>query len=159
MLFYMVVSVYLLYSLNLILVPVPYATPKWPIIVRATELHLQHLVVLLEYSFKLHSIRYCAWFLLCQHWWLDKGLSRVFKGQTGFEFWVLCFRFLCSSFSSFGCFVFESWVLRFRVLGALFSSLGCFIFQFWVLRFRVLGASFSSLGWFVFEFWVLRFRV
>ena len=34
-------------SLNLILVPVPYATPKWPI-VGATELHLQHLVVLLE---------------------------------------------------------------------------------------------------------------
>ena len=34
-------------SLNLILASVPYATPKWPI-VRATELHLQHLVVLLE---------------------------------------------------------------------------------------------------------------
>ena len=28
--------------------------------------------------------------------------------------------------SSFGCFVFDSWVLRFRVLGASFSSFGCF---------------------------------
>ena len=27
--------------------------------------------------------------LLYQHWSLDKGLSRDFKGHTGFEFWVL----------------------------------------------------------------------
>ena len=45
-------------------------------------------------------------------WWLDKGLSRVFKGQTGFEFWVLRFR------------------VRFRVLGA-----SCFGLRFRVLRF------------------------
>ena len=63
-----------------------------------------------------------------------------FKGQTGFEFWVLRFRVLGASFSRFGCFVFEYWVLRFRVLGASFSSFGCFDFEFWVLRFRDLGA-------------------
>ena len=86
-------------------------------------------------------------------WWLDKGVSRVFKGQTGFEFRVLCFRVLGASFSRFECFVFEIWVLRFRVLGASFSSLGCFIFESWVLRFRDLGASCFSLC-----FRVLRFR-
>ena len=33
--------------LNLILAPVPHPPPKWPT-VRAMEMHLQHLVVLLE---------------------------------------------------------------------------------------------------------------
>ena len=42
-------------------------------------------------------------------WWLDKGLSRVFKGQTGFEFWVLRFRDLGAS-----CFSLRLRVLRFR---------------------------------------------
>ena len=43
-------------------------------------------------SSELHSFRHRAWFLLYQLWWLDKGLSRVFKVQTGFEFWGLRFR-------------------------------------------------------------------
>ena len=64
-------------------------------------------------------------------WWLDKGLSRVFRGQTVFEFWVLRFRVLGASFSIFGCFVFDFWVLRFRDLGA-----SCFGLRFRVLRFR-----------------------
>ena len=58
--------------------------------------------------------------------------------------------------SRFGCFVFEFWVLRFRDLGASFSSfgcfvfeIGCFVFEIWVLRFRDLGASFSRFGCFV----------
>ena len=38
------------------------------------------------------------------------------------------------------CFVFEFWVLRFRVLGASFSSFGCF-----VLRSSFSSASFSKL--------------
>ena len=42
-------------------------------------------------------------------WWLDKGLSRVFKGQTGFEFWVLRFRDLGAS-----CLGLYFRVLRFR---------------------------------------------
>ena len=73
-------------------------------------------------------------------WWLDKGLSRVFKGQTGFEFWVLRFRFLGASFSRFGCSVFEFWVLCFRDLGASFSRFGYF-----VLRSSFSSASFSKL--------------
>ena len=73
-------------------------------------------------------------------WLLDKGLSRVLKGQTGFEFWVLRFRFLGASFSRFGCSVFEFWVLRFRDLGALFSRFGCF-----VLRSSFSSASVSKL--------------
>ena len=61
--------------------------------------------------------------------------SRVYKGQTGVEF--------------FGCFVFEIGC-RFRDLGASCSSFGCFVFEFWVLRFRsILGASFSRFGCFV----------
>ena len=59
-------------------------------------------------------------------------------------------------FRDLGVFVFEFWVLRFRDLGASFSSFGCFVFEFWVLRFRSrvlrfrdLGASFSSFGCFV----------
>ena len=70
-------------------------------------------------------------------------------GVFVFEFWVLRFRVLgasCSSFGCFvfeiGCFVFEIWALRFRVLGASFL-------RFRGLRFRVLGASFSSFGCFV----------
>ena len=39
-----------------------------------------------------------------------------------------------------GCFVFEIWVLRFRVLGASFSSFGCF-----VLRSSFSSTSFSKL--------------
>ena len=73
-------------------------------------------------------------------WWLDKGLSRVFKGQTGFEFRVLRFRDLGALFSSFGCFVFKIWVLQFRDLGGLFSRFGCF-----VLRPSFSSASFSKL--------------
>ena len=92
-------------------------------------------------------------------WWLDKGLPRVFKGQTVFEFRVFRFRGLGASFSSFGCFVFETWVVRFRVLGASFSRFGCSVFESWVLCFRDLGGPFSSFGCFVFEIWVLRFRV
>ena len=60
---------------------------------------------------------------------LTRGLSRVFKGQTGFEFWVLRFRFLRASFSSLGCFVFEFWVLRFRDSRASFSRFGCFVLR------------------------------
>ena len=63
-------------------------------------------------------------------WWLDKGLSRVFKGQTGFETWVLRFRVLGALFSRFRCFIFESWVLLFRDLGA-----SCFGLRFPVLCF------------------------
>ena len=59
---------------------------------------------------------------------------------SGFEFWVLRFRALGASFSSFRCFVFEMWVLRFRVLGASFSRFGCF-----VLRSSFSSASFSKL--------------
>ena len=51
---------------------------------------------------------------LHQHQLLDKGLSHVFKGQIGFEFWVLRFRDLGASFSSFG---------------ASFSSYGCFMLR------------------------------
>ena len=64
-------------------------------------------------------------------WWLCKGLSRVFKGQTGFEVWVVRFRVLGASFSIFGCFVFEIWMLGFQDLGA-----SCFRLCFRVLRFR-----------------------
>ena len=38
-------------------------------------------------------------------------MSRVFKGQTGFETWVLHFRALGASFLRFKCFIFKSWVL------------------------------------------------
>ena len=86
---------------------------------------------------------------------LDKRLSRVFKGETGFEFWLLRFRFWGASFSSFGCLVFRFWVLRFQVLGASFSSLGCSVFEIWVLRFRDLGASCFGLR---FRNYLLRTR-
>ena len=79
-------------------------------------------------------------------WWLDKRLSRVFKGQTGFEFWVLRFRDLGASFSRFGFSVFEFWVLCFEDLGASFWSLGCFVFEIWVLCVLVF-----VFEWFVFE--------
>ena len=55
--------------------------------------------------------------------------------QTDFDFWVVRFRFLGASFSTFGCSVFEFWVLHFRDLGASFSKFGCF----------VLRSSFSKL--------------
>ena len=45
-----------------------------------------------------------------------------------------------------GVFVFEFWVLRFRDLGASFSSFGCFVFEIWVLR-----ASVFVFECFVFE--------
>ena len=60
------------------------------------------------------------------------------KDRPVSSFWVLRFRDLGASFSSFGCFVFE---------------IGCFVFEFWVLRFRDLGASCFGL-----RFRVLRFR-
>ena len=44
-----------------------------------------------------------------------------------------------SKFSSFGCFVFEFWVLRFRDLGASFSSFGCLSrFELHSIRYRIL---------------------
>ena len=57
---------------------------------------------------------------------------------SGFEIWVLRFRDLGASFSSFGCFVFEIWVLRFRSRVLRFRDLGasCFGLRFRVLRFR-----------------------
>ena len=72
---------------------------------------------------------------------------------SGFEIWVLRFRDLGASFSSFGCFVFEFWVLRFR-------DLGVFVFEFWVLRFRSRVLRFRDLGasCFGLRFRVLRFR-
>ena len=73
--------------------------------------------------------------------WLDKGLSPVFKGQTGFEFWVLRFLVLGAPFSGFGGSVFEFWVLRFRVMGASFSRFGCFL-----LRSSFSSASFLKLS-------------
>ena len=49
--------------------------------------------------------------------------------------------------SRFGCFLgFDFWVLRFRDLGASFSSFGCFVFEIWVLR-----ASVFVFECFVFE--------
>ena len=57
-------------------------------------------------------------------------MSRVFKGQTGFETWVLHFQVLGVLFSRFRCFIFESWVLLFRDLGA-----SCFGLRLRVLRF------------------------
>ena len=74
------------------------------------------------------------------------GLSRVFKGQTGFKFRVLRFRDLGAPFSSFGCFVFEIWVLHFQDLGAPISRFGWFVFEIWVLR-----ASAFVLECFIFE--------
>ena len=52
-------------------------------------------------------------------------------GVFVFELWVLRFRVLSASFSSFGCFVFD---------------LGCFVFEIWVLR-----ASVFVFECFVFE--------
>ena len=49
-------------------------------------------------------------------------------------------------FRDLGVFVFEFWVLRFRDLGASFSSFGCFVFEIWVLR-----ASVFVFECFVFE--------
>ena len=72
-------------------------------------------------------------------WWLDKGLSRVFKGQTGFEFWVLRFRFLGASFSRFGCSVFEIWVLRASVF--VFE---CFVFE---TTDQPLRTPWATTGW------------
>ena len=68
------------------------------------------------------------------------------KDRPVSSFWVLRFRDLGASFSSFGCFVFEFWVLRFRDLGVFVFDLGCFVFEFWVLR-----ASLFVFECFVFE--------
>ena len=59
-------------------------------------------------------------------------------------------------FRDLGVFVFEFWVLRFRDLGASFSSFGCFVFEFWVLRFRSRVLRFRDLGASCFG---LRFRL
>ena len=59
--------------------------------------------------------------LLYQHWSLDKGLSRDFKGHFVFEFWVLRFQDLGTSSSRFGCF--GCFVLRSSFSSALFSKL------------------------------------
>ena len=74
-------------------------------------------------------------------------MSRVFKGQTGFQFRVLRFRVLSASFSRFGCSVFEFWVLCFRDLGAPFRGLGASFsrFGYFVLRSSFSSASFSKL--------------
>ena len=53
-------------------------------------------------------------------------------GASLSSFWVLRFRFVGASFSSFGCSVFEFWVLRFRDLGQLRASVfvfECFVFE------------------------------
>ena len=72
--------------------------------------------------------------------------SRVYKGQTGFEF-------LGASFSRFRD-------LRFRVLGASFSRLGASFSRFRGLRFRDRVLRFRDLGasCFGLRFRVLRFR-
>ena len=72
-------------------------------------------------------------------WWLDKGLSRVFKGQTGFEFWVLRFRDLGAS-----CFSLRLRVLRFRnyrFVAAMFAHM--FIRLIIQNRFHLLLKNFS----------------
>ena len=58
-------------------------------------------------------------------------------------------------FRDFGVFVFEFWVLRFRDLGASFSSFGCF-----VLRSSFSSASFSKLPLFCPRFvYVTYYRI
>ena len=112
-------------SLNLILAPVPYATPKRPI-VRAT------------------APRSSTWIVLnCILFVIVLDFCCVSIGDLTRD----CLVFLKDrQVSRFGCFVFEFWVLRFRDLGASFSSLGCFVFESWVLRAScfVLRSSFSS---------------
>ena len=147
-------------SLNLILAPVPYATPKRPM-VRATAprsstwIVLNCILFVIVLDFCCVSIgdltRDCLVFLK------DRQVSSF--GCFVFEIWVLRFRVSGALFSRFGCFVFEIWVLRFRVLGSSFSRFGCSVFEFRVLCFRDLGAPFSSFGCSVFKFWVLHCRV
>ena len=97
-------------SLNLILAPVPYATPKRPI-VRATAPRSSTWIVL-----------NCILFLIV----LDFCCVSIGDLTRG------CLVFLKDrQVSRFGCFVFEFWVLRFRDLGA-----SCFVLRFRVLRFR-----------------------
>ena len=106
-------------SLNLILAPVPYATPKRPIVratapLSSTWIVLNCILFVIVLDFCCVSIgdltRDCLVFLK------DRQVSR------------------------FGCFVFEIWVLRFRVLDASFSRFGCF-----ALRSSFSSASFSKL--------------
>ena len=91
----------------------------------------------LSHGFELHSIRYRILVIALDFCCIYIGLVFI-KDRPVSSFWVLRFRVLGASFSSFGCFVFD---------------LGCFVFEFWVLRFRVLGASCFGL-----RFRVLRFR-
>ena len=97
-------------SLNLILAPVPYATPKRPI-VRAT------------------APRSSTWIVLnCILFVIVLDFCCVSIGDLTRD----CLVFLKDrQVSRFGCFVFEFWVLRFRDLGA-----SCFVLRFRVLRFR-----------------------
>ena len=98
-------------------------------------MHLQHLVVLPELHLFVIVLDFCCWWS-----WLDKRLSRVFKGLTSFEFWVLRFRFLGASFSRFGCFVFEI-----SVLYASVFVFECFVFKTTPsLAHNILNKSFSS---------------
>ena len=83
---------------------------------------------------------------------ISKRLSSQFiKDRPVSSLGVFVFEFLGASFSRLGCFVFdrcfvfEFWVLRFRDLGASFSSFGCFVFEIWVLRSSFSSASFSKL--------------
>ena len=97
-------------SLNLIIAPVPYATPKRPI-VRAT------------------APRSSTWIVLnCILFVIVLDFCCVSIGDLTRD----CLVFLKDrQVSRFGCFVFEFWVLRFRDLGA-----SCFVLRFRVLRFR-----------------------
>ena len=119
-------------SLNMILAPVPYATPKWPI-VRGDGIAFA-------------TPRSSTWIVLnCILFVIVLDFCCVSIGDLTRD----CLVFLKDrQVSRFGCFVFEFWVLRFRDLGASFSSLGCFVFESWVLR----------ASCFVLRFRVLRFR-
>ena len=88
--------------------------------------------------FQLHSIRYPILVIALDFCCIYIGL--VFIKDRPVSSFFGCFVF------EIGCFVFEIWVLRFRVLGASFSSFGCFVFEFWVLR-----ASVFVFECFVFE--------
>ena len=68
----------------------------------------------------------------------------VYKGQTGVEFWLLCFRVLAASFSSFGCFVFEVWVLCASVF--VFE---CFVFETTVTLHGISGNKVNARTWHV----------
>ena len=120
-------------SLNLILAPVPYATPKRPI-VRAT------------------APRSSTWIVLnCILFVIVRDFCCVSIGDLTRD----CLVFLKDrQVSRFGCFVFEFWVLRFRDLGASFSSLGCFVFESWVLRASCFVLRFRVLRFRNYRLWI-----